>query len=1028
MRVSRWVRLSLVALTGVLAACNGDEVVGPTGEVREVRLAPDNVTLLASGQPQTVPFVAAVTADANTGELTYEWITTDPTKATITGDQETGMVTILSNQSGSVGIKLTVSSENGSKASGTAQIMIAGAGITGVTVAPLQLNLSSTDAPVTAIAAVSGIGAFNGHVTWSLASPGIVSIGGTGAANNNVTITPIGAGTTLLRAVADGDPTQSAAIEIRVTAPVPATVQIATVTHTNSAGNEVSVPLTNVLGQIQIHLNVDKGGQTLERIEAVVGGQVVASQSFGITPGPEAAAQLSDVIVLSVNTAQLRKVSGMLIPVLFNGNATLRADLYVKGAAAPLASNSVPIVLTNSDALVQDGAQLRPTLIAPFVQGPGGVTFFRGSQTISGFSYIAFGRSVPVSVSLASTLCGPTGNLVLSTASASTGIGLTGTYECAGVEGANRVSSPIEVAFGGGATGPDGTTLQAPTQFSSVGSAFTLKGEDRWHMLTPSAGALPGPSHIDNKAPVVTIGRVAFNDAFDQPWIGAAYSFTSDLGATDAGSGLGAGFPEARTYAAGVFDPQPAGCLTTKVTSGNDFAETTTSTVTDGKRICAYAEDKLGNSSQTGPSNYFGVDKTPPTARLITNTIPAPVGIAATVNNSIFPIGTPPLAEVFGIEALDGRAGFHQGTAVSNVPIKLSLTRISGAGTGVCTLTAFAPNPFGFVTVLTDNFVRSMEVPIRCGIPGNLGGVGYFFFSGTVIDRAGNVGGPVDRVFAADHQAPPTLAGISTSTTAYVPGETADFFVFASDDVEIIEADIVLNYPVGLAGPFTKLAYSKSIVGGAARFDTVAVSQLAGAKLPVPALIGRLDFICTGVAAPYASCPAADAVATVAADYNDVDTDLDLQRENDDKNPTGATGRVYDVASQVSPSVAIGILPSLINDVAATWPSAEADIVSWKIRTPTTLTTVLVEQKGNTSGALPAFSTVVLGRMDPSGTQLLICQISSAPPASTDNGVFRFWTWNLTKPGSGPCTEPGTGNWFAIGLRNGAGLVTQSAP
>jgi hypothetical protein len=45
----------------------------------------------------------------------------------------------------------------------------------------------------------------------------------------------------------------------------------------------------------------------------------------------------------------------------------------------------------------------------------------------------------------------------------------------------------------------------------------------------------------------------------------------------------------------------------------------------------------------------------------------------------------------------------------------------------------------------------------------------------------------------------------------------------------------------------------------------------------------------------------------------------------------------------------------------------------------------------------------------------------------TDNGLNRFWTYTITKPAAGAQCFAG-GNWYAVGLKGAAALVTQGQP
>jgi hypothetical protein len=79
-----------------------------------------------------------------------------------------------------------------------------------------------------------------------------------------------------------------------------------------------------------------------------------------------------------------------------------------------------------------------------------------------------------------------------------------------------------------------------------------------------------------------------------------------------------------------------------------------------------------------------------------------------------------------------------------------------------------------------------------------------------------------------------------------------------------------------------------------------------------------------------------------------------------------------------------------------------------------------------TSITAPYFDSVLLGRADAGATEIRICGTFTAP-LLTDNGLNRFWTYSIAMPtGTAQCAAGG--NWFAIGVKNGAALITIGLP
>jgi hypothetical protein len=522
-----------VVAAGV-AACGDDVTVQPpapppAATVHSISVAPNGVTVAIG---TTVQMQAAVNADAGVA-TTVSWSVSSPASvATI--NQTSGVLTAVG--AGVVGVQACSTVVTSVCGNATLTISAApAASVQQVNVTPpnpFLVRPATGNASMQFSAAVIGTNNPSQTVTWSLpGSPANASISATGL----LTITSaIAAGTINVSACSTvvGFTNVCGFAAVTVQVPTPATVSIQSVTWVPAAGApanctptgaaSVPVTLTNVSCQIEVTANVNAGDVVLSRLDVLIGGQVVASQTFPgtVASNGEGASVSAPVdITLSVNTRQVKSgttaggsCNGFVcIPVVFNGNQAISLNLYTSGQAAPLASNAIPVVMNNADAVVY------PTGLASTVATPtftnGGVVFFKGSQTVTGGEYIAFSKQVPTTASWAGTLCGASTTGV--TGTATTGILLGGTFTCAGVEGVNTVSTAVVPTFAyAAAIGPDGTPITPPTFYSTRGSGFTVPinaagtTELRWNLLLQNGAPVPLPVAlaavgVDNKARVL---------------------------------------------------------------------------------------------------------------------------------------------------------------------------------------------------------------------------------------------------------------------------------------------------------------------------------------------------------------------------------------------------------------------------------------------------------------------------------------------------------------------------------------------
>lgn len=1022
-----------LVLVGV-AACGDDVTVTPPPEpppagVKSVTVAPDGANLAVGS---TLQMTAAVTLDAGaTGTPTIAWSSSDNAKATVSA---TGLVTGVA--AGDVGIRATATLGT-SSAQGVATVHVIAAAqcvINSVSVSPTAASIVVGQTLALA-ASVNGTNcaAADLGVTYTSGNTNIATVSATGV------VTAVAGGTTTIVVKSAKDATKQTAMSVEVTVPAPSTVSIQSVTQ---GGLGTPVNLANVGGQIEVSLNVDRGDKTLDRVDVLIGGQVVASQTFtsasaGAASAPEASAPVT--VVQSVNTRQVAKVGSLFVPVIFNGQSFITANLYVVGTTTPIASNAVPVLMNNSDGAIEPAAPVDVSTAAPEPYNDGTNDWYKGSLSTT-FNYIAFTNRTPSAALTAWDNCADQTSTV--TGAPNTGITITNALGCAGYEGTVAITGVGATTWPAGTTGPDGSTLRGPdvgmpgppvvvpVGYSTVGAKFTLPGNlDRWNLITPTPNAFPAAYYVDNLAPVPTIGNVAFNDSFDQPWVNASYLFANDIGASDGGTGVAVN--EARDYNDGAFVPPSAGCTATVVTTGDDYAETVASDGTpDGERICSYAADNLGNEASTGPSNYFGVDKTAPSARIAGSTAATPAiapatlpAVSATANTTIFSIAAPfVVTDAWGVEGVDDRSGFDQNNLVAGYPANETMTIFNPANNPATGIACGFTSPLSVVT--SDFWVRVGHLPGAAVLDCGTGAPGYFNVSLEVIDRAGNSSGAITRNYAIDQYAAPTLVSIGPSSIFYTAGQPANFFIFGSDDLEIIEADLILTYG-GMAtatdAGLVTVTKSLSAIAGAARWDGTLTNVLAGATVTDPFFIGRVDRTCSGPLDPYPSCTVVDSAAATA-DYNNVGP-----LTNDAKNPTNVGALAYDVASQPSGVVNAGLLTAQTNDVAEQWSSAtSAALVSWAVVTPTG-TSVQARWVTTSSVTPPYLDSAHLARIDAGGTSLVTCGAFDIP-VRTDIGSVRVYTYTITKPTTGPCTAAGMGNWYAVGVKGGAALVSQGQP
>lgn len=1011
-----------------VAACGDDVTVTPppappAPTVKSITVAPNPGTVAVGA---TITMNAAVVADEGIA-TTVTWSSADPSKATV--NTTTGVVTGVA--AGSVAITATSTVNPAVQGNATVNVVSNAATVTGVIVTPPSASLV-VGQTVQAAATVTGTNNPSQTVTWTSLSPAIASVNATTGL-----ITALSNGTAVIRATSSANTNFSGTMSVTVTTPSPATVSLLSLTTGNLA---TPVVLNNVFGQIEASVNVDNGDQNLSRVDVLIDGVVVASQGFAVTPvadeaeGVQAAQQ---VVVLSFNTNQLRKVGGKFVPVVFNGNADVTANLYVVGSSTPIASNAIPVVMNNADVAISPAALMTAAGAASFTNVAG--TWYKSGLTTE-TPYIAYSTIVPASAGITlDAACGTVGNSI--TGTATSGIIVTRTWTCASVEGPRSVTGMTAATYPAGSVGPDGSTITGATQLSTTGSAFLINGEQRWNVITPIPSALPGPVRVDNLGPAYNSPAIAYNAAYDQQWVNASYSFPAQYTPTDGGSGVAAG-------SLAVYEFIGAACTTSPaIATGADFPETLTSDLADSKRVCARASDNLGNASASGASNNFGVDKGNPSGRMIFANPPGvnPVGVYLTpgvssiANTSKYQLLGALANQPWGLEAQDTRSGFNQFVIAGVDAATQSLTRLApgvstvgGAPISTCTLSD------QLVTTLSDSWKRTgisapPEDALDCG-----DGVGYYFYSGTANDRAGNFfASPFVRNFVYDPGAP-NVTGLGFDPNGYNPGSAATFSVAANDDLSIITGSLGFAMP-GMPNPQVGILYPHGTLNNLGTPWATNHSQLThilnGASLTVPNLLTRIDESCAFNADPYPSCDVttngAGSKPTAAADYNN-NLFAGGVLTNTTKVPNAVLTNVSDIVGRES---AVGLITPILltqyNGHAGAGFNAQlwstADIANWTVTR--TVSVVTAVHKTISSNGLTYFDDASLWRLNTTTNQWVFCSMMTSPTLPTiDNGSFRTWSYTAPVPAALSTCGALTGNYKVMGRKSYAGLFTVGIP
>ena len=784
---------------------------GPT--VRQVAIVPATLSLRVG---ETSPLVPVVAADSG-ADRTVIWSSVDPSRVSVSS---TGVITALAE--GTAVITAT-SRARPDIAASAAVTVVPAAGVRSVAVTPqgLELLLGQQQALAVTVDADPGVAR---TVTYSTNDASIATVSGAGV------VTGVGAGTATITVAATADPRVAATVVATVKPPTAPTVSIQSVTQ---GGTSLPVNLAGAAGQLDVSINVAAGTDPLQRLDLVISqngrDSVVASQVYAaslaartslartslaprltssgdsahdlarhVAALQHAAALVTSSVVLSFRSNMYDAATGTVA--FRNGPATIRAvarSVAGSAGAGPTATNSVAVTLDNRDGFHVSMRPLASTGIANATDANG----LRWVQAGQGLEV----TTIPVSFSargVGSRILSYPGNAPVATLF-STKAGIA-------------VDTILLPSYSAPTAGPSYAAGELPAIIASDLNANQLlltgtPGTEGAGILNLAPRLVAGSAvlglRIDNAPPpagaTFTLSTATGNS---NNWVNGAYEFSSGL--TGIAGDLGVGLPGANAGATAASVQ-----ATYRVTGG---ALTDTAVVRLGSDLSATdshlaysAEarygDRLGNarsvaltaSGPVHPLSTFGVDVLPPITRLLTT---APAGQVVASNQAVYTTlvsGGSTLA--FGVEAIDDRAGFGATPVLASIRLLAQPNPIGGnTGTTTCVLGTLAngtctATPTAFEVAALPDAYRRLSVPVDAGT----GSEGYYTYSVSVRDQAGNESAPLTRAVLYDQGTGGSAPLVSTVTIpAPMRGnQPVTFLPSAVDNVELYRASLFVSYP-----------------------------------------------------------------------------------------------------------------------------------------------------------------------------------------------------------------------------------------
>lgn len=989
---------ALVVGAVTLGGCDDKIVVPPTPRIRSLEVFPNPATVRVN---EDLLMVVRMAADSG-ADRSLIWQSSDPRRVSVT---QTGIVRGVS-----VGpAVITVQSEADPTFSSIIPISVQPryTGVTGISASPSVVALIPGQTQPVAATVVADPGVSR-DVRYSSDNAAVATVSATGL------VTGVAVGTTRIVARSVVDTGVQTAIPVTVRAPTGARVSIQSIT---SRGTNQPVDLTNVQGQIDVLVNLEPGEARLSRLDLVVsnGGRdtVVASQSFSALQAERLFATgvngaiSAGVVVQSFRTDAFDPNVGTVY--FRNGATTVKVvavDLSANGTTTQSASSSVVVNLANPDGFLVSVRPLSTTGTPSALDGTGR----RWVQAGRGLAV----TTVPVIFSArqlgARTISFPGNAPVASVSSSTVGVSVDTVRLPAGYtttrNGDAYLNGELPSIQAADLQG-DAMKLVAPLASGSGGGIMNVQAGF-------NGGVRLEGIRVDNAPPAAATLTLTSTAGNANNWINGAYTFAEGLQglSQDAGVGLRGSAATPTAQSAEVSFLAIGGDLadTTEVFTGASLPATNSNLT---YQLLARYADRLGNTrivSLSGagvhPGTRFGVDVTPPTLRYSSGSLTGRTLISAN-SDSVFASNTGGAGHyAFAVEAIDDRSGLPAGR------VAVTLRRFgqpnpaeSFTGTYTCVI-GTGPTCSGvlrdYETVLANDFRRvSVLVDDSTGVEG------YYLFSATAQDQAGNVSAPQRKralIDAGTGASAPSLSGLGLSRVL-LGNQRAEFLALASDNVELRNGGLLVRYP-NLPGTSQMLAYGTPF-GGAVTigtaFDSLLTSPLAGTHpaFTIEKFIRSLEVVDS------LDAPPTGAGVTVK--------------------PNGANGWVTDFAFGGAPAtlpVNTVIVPGAVESAPASpvYAGATGTIRELQYWRRVGTSGLRFEAVGPSGQIAPPFTRVIIARLESTALSVnpeawrVLGELGA--PVGTDNGLRRVWYWDFGGLGSG--------SYIAIGVNaSGDGLVTK---
>lgn len=887
--------------------------------------------------------------------------------------------------------------------------------IQSVQVAPSTATIS-VGGTVQLTAAVNASAGITPTVAWTSSSAAAATVSSSGlvtgvAASPGVAICATASATGVSSVVNCATVVVSAA-----SAPIPATVQIASVTGAGGLNIPVPVPPGVVAGQINVSVNVNPGTSKIDSVVVFINGISAGTQTF--TSGQSAAMRyaadqagsdqaLLPTLVFSINTAAYNTTTGKVTYV--NGAMNLSAVAYGhqgSSAGSSSASQSLSYLLGNVD-----GFQTSLTNGGNAAIDANGFAWWgNGTLTISAIPVMYSGKTVGTVTAALGGVCGAVGGTGTSgsssTAPYSVTLALTGSQSPAGCAGATP-NVPVITA-----------TDNAGNVLTLVANG-TINAQTgvRWDNVAPAA---PAGSTFAGVSPNIRI-NVNPNGRFGN-WINDAVTFnstsvtkattngwlcvnpaaavgaclTTDTLPRDAGVG-------GTTYYVSVGATKAAAYAAAPITNPTTLAATTTNA---GYCGIAGAADALGNKTTLtaaqqatacgteANSATFGVDRVAPVVGY------GAAAIASNARLSGASIGGEEIV-TFADTGLVGNSGMNPATPVV---ASLVLRNVTATGAATCIVGTYASSVCGqSATGMTTTVGTGSSTT---GITATTV-IGYYTFNATATDAAGNSASVSPRVFVYDNTAPVVGATNTPVTVSGTAGFNASAFV--SEDLDIWSYFWTVTYgtlPAGYA-PTLFAQGGTTVVNGYNANPFINTNYVASSLVTMP-LAWQAD---------------ASVVAQTLYPLSGVQLNATNQGN---KTAAGAAG----APTTVTPGTAISLTG--FTSYPADFLPAGITGLSSGVTTAATAAAPLNSTLSATAVGLTAtfnnpFSRVDFYAQNAAATQwILIGSVST--PTLVDIGGNRTFTWALPVSGSALYTQLGfaattTVNVMGIGMGASNGAI-----